>query len=390
MSESLRIAFYTDSFLPAVDGVVISILNFRKELERRGHEVYLYASGNEKTKRMVAGDSRITVVRGVRFKKYPQYNLALFPPLVSRLKTINTRFDLSHAHTPFTMGFYGLMLSKLDRTPLVGSFHTLFTDKAAIKEYVVANRLVTKTIIKYSWKYARMFYNRCDGVAAPSSTIKSMLEKKGIQNLSVVPNGIDLKRFNADADGSAVRKRILKGKKDKLVMYVGRVSREKKLETMIKAAGLMKKDNVQFAIVGTGPAQEHYESMVRRMHLQDRVRFMGFIDNKKLPEYYAACDAFCIPSTFETQGIVSLEAMAAGRPVVGADYLALKELIKNGKNGEKFRPNDSTDCARKIRKVIYNMDSYKEMLQTARRYSIERTTDDLLDMYRRVLNNESS
>lgn len=388
MSESLKIAFYTDSFLPAVDGVVISILNFRKELEKRGHEVYIYASGTSKTRQMVNGDNNIVIVRGLKFKRYPQYNLALFP-LASKLKTLNIKTDINHAHTPFMMGMHALILSKLDRTPVVGSFHTLFTDRSVIKEYVVANRLVTKTIIKYSWKYARLFYNRCDGVAAPSITMKNMLENRGIRNVDVVPNGIDVKRFNSNVNGSEVRRKILKNKKAKLVMYVGRLSKEKRLETLIKAAQMLKDENIKFALVGAGPALGHYQHMVERMHLQESVKFVGFVQNRQLPKYYAACDVFCIPSTFETQGVVSLEAMASGKPVVGADYLALKELIKNGKNGEKFRPNDSTDCARKIRKVIYNTDSYKEMRATAKRYSIERTTDDLLDLYRRVLNNES-
>jgi 1,2-diacylglycerol 3-alpha-glucosyltransferase len=388
MSESLKIAFYTDSFLPAVDGVVISILNFRKELEKRGHEVYIYASGTSKTRQMVKGDKNIVIVRGLKFKKYPQYNLALFP-LASKLKTLNIKADINHAHTPFMMGMHALILSKLYRTPVVGSFHTLFTDRSVIKEYVVANKLVTKTIIKYSWKYARLFYNRCDGVTAPSTSIKNMLENRGIRNVDVVPNGIDMKRFNKSVSGSDVRKKILKNKNDKLVMYVGRLSKEKRIETLIKAANILKDENIKFALVGNGPAMGHYQHMVERMHLQESVKFMGFVQNGQLPKYYAACDAFCIPSTFETQGVVSLEAMASGKPVIGADYLALKELIKNGKNGEKFRPNDSADCARKIRKVIDNTDSYKEMTATARRYSIERTTDDLLGLYRRVLNNES-
>src|SRR5271154_5980408 len=99
MAESLKIAFYTDSFLPAVDGVVISMLNFRKELERRGHEVYIYASGTSKTKQMVRNDKRIIITRGLKFRKYPQYSMALFP-LSTKLKTINLDFDINHAHTP--------------------------------------------------------------------------------------------------------------------------------------------------------------------------------------------------------------------------------------------------------------------------------------------------
>jgi len=169
-------------------------------------------------------------------------------------------------------------------------------------------------------------------------------------------------------------------------MYVGRLSKEKRIETLIKSARALKDENVRFVLVGTGPAYNHYLHMVDRLNLGDKIKLVGFVGNNELPKYYAACDAFCIPSTFETQGIVSLEAMACGKPVIGADYLALSDLIKNGKNGEKFRPGDANACARKIRKVLYNIDSYKGMLDTAKRYSIERTTDDLLNMYKRILN----
>lgn len=389
MTESLKIAFYTDSFLPAIDGVVISILNSKRELENRGHEVHVFASGNDRTMQMVKGDRSITVVRGMKFSKYPQYSLALFP-LTSKLKQWNMRTDINHVHTPFTMGIHGLLMSKVDRTPVVGSFHTLFTDSSVIKEYALDNKLLAKTIGRYSWRYARLFYNRCDGVAAPSGAIKRMLEKKRVRNVDVVPNGIDLRKFNPDVNGGRIRKRLVKNNRERLVMYVGRLSREKRIETLIRAAALLKDEKVRFALVGTGPAQHHYQNMVNRMRLHDRVRFLGFIDNRELPKYYAACDIFCIPSTFETQGVVSLEAMASGKPVVGADYLALKELIQNGKNGEKFAPNDSKACARKIRKVLYNMDSYNGMINTAKRYSIERTTDDLLGLYKKILDNESS
>jgi 1,2-diacylglycerol 3-alpha-glucosyltransferase len=389
MTEKLKIAFYTDSFLPAIDGVVISILNFKKELEKRGNEVYIYASGNEKTRQMTKGDKHITVIRSIRFNKYPQYNLALFP-LSSRFKLDHVKVDINHAQTPFMMGIHALMLSKFERTPIVGSFHTMFTDKSVIKDYAINSDLVAEKIIKYSWKYARLYYNRCDAVAAPSNTIKTMLERRRIENVDLIPNGVDIKKFNPKVNGEIIRRRLTDSDREKLVMYVGRISREKKLETLIKAAKLLKNEKVRVAIVGTGPATSYYQHMVERMHLKDKVRFAGFVSNEDLPSYYAACDVFCIPSTFETQGVVSLEAMASGKPVVGADYLALKELIVNGKNGEKFRPNDGKACADKLEKVINNMSTYKEMVNTAKRYSIERTTDDLLALYRRVLNNASS
>jgi 1,2-diacylglycerol 3-alpha-glucosyltransferase len=387
MSEPLCIAFYTDTFLPAVDGVVTSILNFRQELMRRGNDVYIFASGDSKTKAMIKNQKNIFVIRGMKFKSYPQYNLALFP-FMSSLKLRNVKVDLFHAHTPFTMGFYALLQSRINKVPITSSFHTLFTDSAVINEYIADKRL-RKIAFKYSWPYIKFFYNKCDGVIAPSESIKTLLTSKGVSNLHVVPNSVDLKRFSPKVDGSKIRSQLVKGNKNKVVLYVGRLSKEKHLETLIKAARMLKGKNITFVICGTGPAGQHYHDMVKRMHLNEKVKFAGFISDELLPKYYAACDTFCIPSTFETQGIVSLEAMASGKPVIGADYLALRELINNGYNGEKFRPDNAQDCARKIEKVLYNEDSYKGMVETAKKYSIEKTTDNLLDAYKAVIDDAS-
>jgi 1,2-diacylglycerol 3-alpha-glucosyltransferase len=386
MTESLKIAFYTDTFLPAVDGVVISILNFRKELQRRGHEVHIFAGGTSASRELTKNYKNIHIIRGVKFKKYPQYSLA-FLPFYSSLTAMNMRFDINHAQTPFMVGTQGLLRSKLNNTPLVGTFHTMFMDESAIKEYTFDNKVLQRFIMKYSWHYARLFYNSCDEVIAPSRTIKELLARNGIVGADIVPNSVDLERFNAKVDGSAVRSKLGFRDGDKVVLYAGRVSREKRLETMIRAAALIKEDRVKFLIVGGGPAFDYYRTMVRRSGLGHKFTFTGFIENKKLPEYYAAADAFCIPSKFETQGIAPIEAMACGKPVIGADFLALKELIIPGKNGEKFRPNDQYDCARKIRKVINNTSSYKDMSSTAMVYSLENTTDKLLETYKRILDN---
>src|SRR5271157_206715 len=147
MADALNIAFFTDSFLPATDGVVTSILGFRKELERRGHNVYIFASGNSKTKSMTKKDKNIFVMRGVRFKRYPQYNLALFP-FIAPLKLRGLRLDVLHAQTPFIMGMYSLFMAKSSRIPMVGSFHTLFTDKSVIDNYTTDSKLLLKILTK--------------------------------------------------------------------------------------------------------------------------------------------------------------------------------------------------------------------------------------------------
>lgn len=384
MAQTLKIAFYTDSFLPAVDGVVTSVLNFRKGLQKRGHEVHIFAGGNAASKKLVKGYKNIHIINGVKFKKYPQYNLALIP-LQTSLGILGSGYDINHAHTPFMIGMQALFNSRLNRTPFVGTFHTLFTDSAVIKEYTVQNKTLQKTILKYSWHYARFFYGKCDSVIAPSNAIQALLQEKQINHTTVVPNSVDLERFNTKVDGSAVRSMLRPRRGEKIVLYAGRVSREKRLETMIEAAKILKDEDIMFVVAGSGPSYDYYRNMVKSSGLEAKFNFLGFIENKKLPEYYAAADAFCIPSKFETQGIAPIEAMACGKPVIAADYLALKELVVNGKNGEKFRPNDPKDCASKIRKVIYNTASYKHMSKTAQQYSIEKTTEKLLDTYRNLL-----
>ncbi len=387
MKQKLNIFFYTDTFLPAIDGAVTSMLGFKEELEKRGHKVVIVASGNKKTKELVKGKDDIVVVPSVKFKRYPQYNFALMPFMAaSKIGVYDA--DIVHMQTPFTVGTYGLLVSKMGKIPSVGSFHTLFTKSNVIKEYGVSNPIARRLFIKYAWPYAKFFYGSCSRVIAPSNSIKRVLESKNVSNrIDVVPNGVDTKRFNPKVNGKNLRHILTGGKDMKVVVYVGRVSKEKNIGTMISAAKLLskKKKDILFVIAGTGPALDQYIKQVHRNRLENFVKFAGFVSENDLPKYYAAADLMCMPSTFETQGIVSLEAMASGKPVVGADYLALKELIENGKNGEKFRPLDYNDCARKIEKVINNLPYYKDCVKTAREYSISKVTDKLLNTYSTAL-----
>jgi 1,2-diacylglycerol 3-alpha-glucosyltransferase len=381
--ESLKIAFFTDSFLPAHDGVVSSILNFRRELAKRGHEVYIFAPATPQTRAMIKDQKNVILIRGMKFRKYPQYSFALLPfTSASRFDEISP--DIVHSHTPIIMGTWALALAKMNKIPIVSTFHTLFTDKYVIQEY--ATKRAAELIRRYSWKYARFYYNKCTLTMAPSGTIKELLDRKHINNTYVVPNGVDINRFNKKVDGSRIRRKLKKKRDEKIVLYVGRLSREKRIETLIKAAHYLREDNIRIVFAGSGPAANFYTRRAASHASDGNTTFTGFIDDKLLPGYYAAADAFCIPSTFETQGIVSLEAMASGKPVIGANSMALKEIIKNGKNGEKFKPNDSKDCARKIKKVINNIDSYNETVETARNYSVETTTDELLKVYKKAIN----
>jgi 1,2-diacylglycerol 3-alpha-glucosyltransferase len=380
--ETLKIAFYTDSFLPARDGVVTSIINTRRELMKRGHEVYIFTSGDSRTRRLVNGSKNIFVIRGMKLPRYPQYKVAVLPFMTTAsISEIDP--DIIHTHTPFFMGTWGLAMAKINKIPIVSTFHTLFNDKRALEMYAPMH--TAKFAEKYSWRYVRFYYNKCNVAIAPSETIKQMLAKHGVRNISVVPNGLDINRFNPHVDSHRLRKKLQMRKDERIVLYLGRISKEKRLETLLRAARLLKEQNVRFVFAGTGPALDHYRSMAHRLRISDITDFVGFVEDRILPSYYKAADAFCIPSTFETQGIAAYEALACGTPVIAADSLALREAVQRGRNGELFKPNDFHSCARKIDKVINTRGLYKETRKTAENYSVERTTDRLLEIYKRVI-----
>jgi 1,2-diacylglycerol 3-alpha-glucosyltransferase len=379
--QHYNIAFYSDTYLPAVDGVVTSMLDFKKELERRGHNVYIFASCKIRNKKKYE-TKNIFLYPGLEFKPYPQYSVALFP-YYSSLKLKELGIDIVHSQTPFIMGFNSLIAAKLGRYPLIGSFHTMINSKS-LSTYYPKNRTLRKIYTRYVWKYTKFFYRRCNVTIAPSEAIARFLKTHEIRNVRVVPNGINTKRFDSRISGEGMRERLKLGSGDEVILYLGRMSKEKRIDILLKACSMIfkKRRNSRLIMGGTGPALEEYKRMARRLGIQSRVKFLGLVDSKVLPEVYAASDLLCLPSTFETQGIVSLEAMAMGKPVVGADYLALKDLIVNGKNGERFRSGDYAACASKIEKVLNSISIYtRDAVSTARSYSIERAADKLLKTY---------
>ncbi len=388
--ESLNIAFYTDTYLPSMDGVVTSTLNFKEELERRGHKVYVFATGDMKSARKFAKKD-VFVYPGMEFKPYPQYNVALFP-YNSLFKLSELGIDLIHVQTPMVMGFAGMMAAKMLRIPIVGSFHTLVTNRPIVDAYYPKNRHLKRLAKASMLKYLKFFYNRCDAVIAPTDTVKRMLNRSGIDDVHVVPNSVDTSLLRPGPSPKALRRSLGVQKDGKEILYLGRLSREKKIEVLLRAAkSLMEKDDgIRLVIGGTGPAEHHYKAMAKELGIMQNTTFTGFVEKSMLHKMYLSADAVCLPSTFETQGIVVLEAMACGKPVVGADYLAIKEIIVNGRNGERFRPGDYTSCAKKIEKVLKSSDDYKDSaVETARAFSKERATDRLLDVYSLVLSKKA-
>ena len=354
----MRIAFFTDTYLPNRDGVVTSIINFREELEKLGHEVFIFTPGMKKQKEENK-DPKVHYFTSASFKPYPDYRIALFPFLsaVKAVKELNV--DIIHSHGIATTGLAAIRCSEKLKIPAVATFHTMVPEAT---HYISKGEKVQRILTKIAWKYLRWYYSHFRKVITQSEHTAKVLREHGIENIVMLPLGIDY-RFYSSGEGEGMRKRHSLGRK-KVVLSVGRMVREKNLELLIEEAPSIvnKLENVRFVLVGAGPEEESFKNAVKLKGVEEYFIFTGFVPKKELPDYYAAADVFAFPSTFDTQGLVAIEAMAAGTPVVVSAQSAAAELVDEGKDGYIFK--DPMDFREKI---LLAMERKKEMGGNARK-----------------------
>jgi len=379
----MRIAFYTDTYLPNRDGVVTAITSFRRELEANGHDVFIFASGSSKAKKE-NDDPNVFIYLAAPFKPYPQYGIALFR-FLSASKVRQLGVDVVHSHGMATMGLAAERAARSLKVPYVVTLHTLIPRAT---HYVAGGVKPIKTAAeRIAWAYLRWYYNRCDVPTAPSGVIKELMEEHGIRGVRVVPNGIDVEKLNPRvADGPIRDWWNLRGKK--VVLHLGRLALEKNLEVVINSAlfVLEEEPEARFLVVGTGPAAVYYKNLARKKGVDKYFVFTGFVEDRWIPNYYACADAVVVPSKFETQGLVTLEAMACGKPVAGADYLATKEMVKDGVNGYLFNPDSPEDCAEKILAALNSRRGIRtNARRTAEKYSVKECTKRLLSLYEELV-----
>ncbi len=377
--ETLKIAFYTDSYLPSRDGVVTSIINTRKELERRGHEVYIFASGGKETTKLAKKDKRLYVIKGMQFKRYPQYTMGLINRESTRVMEIMP--DIIHAHTPFTAGLFAYRASIQLNSKFVGTFHTMVFSDEAISAYFSNNKAAIKLSRFVVMRYLKWFYSKTDGIIAPTMYVKRILENNGLKNIQIIPTGVDfgsMKRENREK----TRKQLGLKSKDKVILYFGRVSREKNIDILIKAAKPLSVNGFKIIIAGSGPYIKELISLSKRIG-NNNIIFTGFVKEKDISLYYAAADILCNPSTFETQGIVDLYASFYGLPILLPEKGAQEELLNYAKCGERFNPHSIKDLVEKANFIYEHPNRYK-FDGVVKEFDIKKTVDKLIALYNKI------
>ena len=380
----MKIAMFTETWFPTRDGVVTSLAAFRRGLEALGHEVYIFAAGSRQAIRENK-DERVHMYSGPVFRAYPDYYIATDPGPPRRLLR-SLGIEVVHTHGTAMMGVKAVRCARLMHLPLLLTYHTRVEDATGYVTKKPAREAVLRTLI---WQWHRWYFRQCDAIICPTNAVRDDILRylhREMRRSFVIPTGVDIPRFTS---GGAVAAREKYNLPDgKIVLSVGRTAWEKNLETLVAAAEDMSRmrDDVTFIVAGKGPALSHFKAEADRRGIADRLRFLGFVPDEDLPSLYAAAHAFLMPSTFETQGIALLEAMAAGLPVVAADTGGPTHFVRPGENGFLFRGRSASACTEAIARALEGAPVIGSLAkETAREYSIERQCSLLVDAYEKLI-----
>jgi 1,2-diacylglycerol 3-alpha-glucosyltransferase len=309
---------FTDTYTPETNGVVTSVVSTARALRRRGHRVIIVAPAHPQ------GDEEhpdVFHLRSTSFPFYPGFRMAYPLPakVVANLPALP--FDVIHAHSFFFIGCFGAYLARLRRTPLLFTYHTKFEDYL---HYLPVNQRITKP--QTLW-LTREFSNQCDRVVAPSQDTAELLRSYDVSSqIEILPGGVDLESFGLDETVPAA---IRDGRPGPVLLSVGRLGKEKNLEFLLDAFAIARRQvpQARLVIVGDGPHRPELEKRAAALGCGSDIIFAGAIDQSQLGVYYRNADAFVFSSLTETQGLVLVEALAHGLPVVAVDCAVTQETV---------------------------------------------------------------
>jgi glycosyltransferase involved in cell wall biosynthesis len=368
----MRIALFTETFLPKVDGIVNTLCHLLDHLALRGHTSVLFAPEG--------GPSRYaeTPVYGLPSVPFPLYpELKLVPPLVSLMPQLRSfRPDLIHVVNPVSLGFAGLGHGRRLQVPVIASYHTDVPGFAA--------RWGLGMLYHPLMRFFRWVHNSADLNLCPSHFTLRELQQYGYKRLRVWGRGVDSLLFHPSKRSAELRRRLSAGEEGKtLLLYVGRLSPEKRIDWLLPVLDAV--PSARLAVVGDGPARPRLE----RLFAGRAVRFTGYLRGEELAQAYAAGDVFVFPAANETLGNVVLEAMASGLPVVAPRSGGVQDHVTHDVTGLLFAPESQAELAAAVTNLVENPAKAKRFGACGRRAIETRSwtliLDDLLDQYAAVL-----
>ncbi len=375
----MRILMMTNTYFPIVGGLEQSVYSFSEEFRSLGHEVLIVTPTYAGTPVEEPGVLRLPSLQ--------KFNWTIFSvnfPVSGLLTRLMREFspDIIHSHCPFFMGDFALRLSRQHAIPLVFTYHTMFEEY--MHDMPIKNDGFKRFIVKLAVGYA----NCVDRLIVPCESLQEILLKRGIKTLmEIVPTGVVLKHFqNGDGKGFRVRNGI---PPDALVVgHVGRLAAEKNLDFLVNAmiALLKKEPRAHALIVGRGSSEKMIRDAFDKAGLKERLHWAGILQYQHLVDAYFAMDVFAFASLSETQGVVLIEAMATGLPVVALDAPGARDVVKDRYNGRLLEKMDQDSFVEALGWVLRCKPEEQQMLKqaaktTAEKYSVELSAKRMLEVY---------
>lgn len=371
----MRIGLFTDAYLPEISGVTILVRRLRDELDRLGHEAYVYAPRYDRP----SDDER----RTFRFRAGPvfAYKTARMALPYSREASRSfSDLDVIHSHTPFSLAYVALAAAYRHRIPHVQTYHTYLSE---YRHYVPR---AVRPSVKAAESYSALLCNRCTAVTVPTRSIEQELQRFGVRRpIHVLPFGPNLPFYERPAVWSP--RLALEIPDDAIVfLYAGRIAEEKNLHFLLRAFHRIHALEPCSVLVfaGDGPARASLEKEVAATGLTEAVRFAGFLDQAPLIDVYKEADLFLFASKTETQGLVLVEAMAGGTPAVAVDAIGVRDVVNDGTNGFLV-PEDEEIFARRAIQAVREPETFRNLQEgarlTAKDSSVQASTMRLLEIY---------
>lgn len=364
----MRVALFTETFLPKVDGIVTVMCLLLDHLTERGIRTVVVAPkmGCERYR-----ETPVIGVPGVRFPLYPE--LRIGPPTIStyhQLKAFNP--DIAHFIHPVLIGIPGMLMAKRLGIPTLASFHL---DVARLTHHYHLGFIEPLTDL-----FTRVVFNAADYALAPSRLIQKEMLDLGVKEVGLWRRGVDAEKFNPRYRNADMRDMLSNGHpEDTILLYVGRISSEKQIDHLKPI--LERVPGTRLALVGDGPARADLE----RYFEGAPTKFMGYMQGQALSEAYASADIFVFPSALETFGLVVVEAMAAGLPVVASRVGGVRDVVQEGRTGYTFDVGDLDALAQGVRQIAVSRERIAQMGRAARAFAETQTwpamMDEVIDIY---------
>jgi len=387
----MKILIVTDTYYPNVNGAAYFTYRLANALAQRGHSIFVMCP-SQSFANTISNDNGV-VVYGIRSIHIPIYKNFRISSLAISQKNIGRIIDkispeIVHIQNHFMIGRGATIAAKKRGIPVIGTNHFMPEN---LVHYLHLPNTTKERLQKFGWKQCIEVFEQLDRVTTPTKTAADLLRQAGF-NKDILPIscGIDLKRFNSTNNGSYLKKKydIPAGKP--VLLYVGRLDKEKRIEVILRALPhILRVMDIHLVLAGIGKEKKRLEKLTKKLDLQNTVTFTGFVPDQDLPNIYRVADLFVIAGIAELQSIVTMEAMASGLPIVAVNAMALPELVHDGKNGYLFPNGDSQTLAEKIVTILSDQNLHakmsKESLEIIQAHDINKIIKQYEALYNEII-----